>query len=578
MTHFIISKSKELSGTKIQLTHDWVLTLQKDRYEQYDKDGAKIIVIGDYIGQKEDLFTTSYNDIPKLRGNFYAIIIDDNEVSVYSSFLNVLPIYYTTDYAYISSSIHYIREQCKKEFLVDKKFILETLLFNYGFFNRTLYQDISLVPSNSYVLISKEDVEVKQHFEITSLFTQSASYGPKVADSLSALFIETAKQYFPDETFSIAFTSGFDGRTLVSCASYFNKDFETFSFGKRDNDDVIIPKENAAELDIPYQCFDLGSNTYIDKEYLDSTLSFITHAPGGNGFIYPHVLYSTKEVAKTSNYLLSGVVGSELFRALHLTGAITSQSLVDVFRSDSSQELADKIRNAAALQTVNKNEFKTEIEELIQELIAYKDSIPSDLTHNQKFYVFVFEEIFRKFFGQWISMQMQYLYVRTPFLDYEFIKALLQTQYAGANNDFLTENPLKRMKGQYVYADIIRKTNTKIYGQKTGKGYRPKDLRESIYLYKIIMPFLLKRFKRKVATPNLDNLGIISGVSTHKEHIKKLIDSSVYFDMPLLSKMLDELSPYTLEKERDHILMVLSIVLALQNDPKLNSKNLTHYA
>ncbi|MCX2762060.1 asparagine synthase-related protein [Aquimarina muelleri] len=576
MNHFIISKSnlQPFGQSEVKLTEQWNLTIQGKKYHDYNDTGTRIIVIGDYIGKKEDLFTTETNDIPKLRGNFYAIIIKNEKIKIYSSFLNILPIYHTVDNTYISSSVELIRKNSKANFSIDKKFILEILLFNYGFFNRTLYQDIQLVPCNYFLELQLEVVTMHKHFETASLFTQTSLKKQKKVNDLSTLFIKTTKFYFPETPFDIAFTSGFDGRTLVSCATYHNKDFKTFSFGKSNNDDVTIPKKNAEDLNIKYQYFDLGKKTYIDQDYYTNAKEYIKQYPGANGFIYSHFLYSTKKIATDTNYLLSGVIGSELFRALHITGAVTSKSLADIFISNTPQEIRNKISSSPAIKHLKKEEFETDLEELIQELITYKDSISKNLTKNQQFYTFVFEEVFRKFFGQWISMQMNHINVRTPFLDFKFITELLKTKYAGANNDFFTENPLKRMKGQYLYTDIIKKTNSKIYHQKTGKGYRPKDLRESIYIYKIIIPFLLKRFKRKTKTPNLDNLSIISGVLANKHHIKKCLEDVeyTYFDFSSINKMLDNLSPYTPEKERDSLLMMISVILAIKNNSLTNSK------
>ena len=569
MNHFIISKSNQQSfgQTKIKLTEHWDLIMQGKKYYDYSNTNTRIIIIGDYIGSKEQLFTVDTNAIPKLRGNFYAIVIKNENIKVYSSFLNVLPIYHTVNNTLISSSVELIRQFSKEDFSTDKTFILENLLFNYGFFNRTFYTDIKLVPCNYYLELQQETVIKHKHFETASLFNKNPLQGSKVADDLSTLFIETTNFYFPDTPFDIAFTSGFDGRTLVSCATHHGKEFKTFSFGKPNNEDVSIPKKNAADLNIQYQYFDLGKNTYIDQDYFTNATEYIKQQPGTNGFIYAHFLYSTKKIATHTNYLLSGVIGSELFRALHLTGAVTSKSLADIFMSSTPQEIKDKIINSPTIKYLNKDEFKTELEELIQEIINYKDSIPKNLTKNQQFYTFVFEEVFRKFFGQWISMQMSHVNVRTPFLDFKFITALLKTKYAGANNDFFTENPLKRMKGQYLYTDIIKKTNTKIYHQKTGKGYRPKDLREPVFIYKIIIPFLLKRFKRKTKTPNLDNLSIISGILANKDHIKEYLKDvgPAYFDFSSIHKTLDNLSPYTPEKERDTLLMMLSILLSIKN-------------
>ncbi len=576
MDQFIISKSKnKLVGKTHQLvlTPVWSLfTTEADSYVTYHKGNTKAIIFGDYIGTKEEFLASEHQDIPKLKGNFYAIVIQDENVKIYNSFLSILPIYYNTDFTFISSSIQCIKKQSPEDFVIDKKFILENLLFNYGFFNRTLYRGIQLTPSNCFLELTNDKVAVRKHFDTTSLFTQKPKKGKKVANQISDLFIETAKQYFPESSFDIAFTSGFDGRTLVSCATETAKKFDTFSFGKPENDDVAIPQKNATALGIPYQYFDLGQDSYTKKKYIENAKEYTEQSPGTNGLIYSHFLHSTKEIAKKSKYLISGVVGSELFRALHLTGAVTSQALVDIFASESDEEIRHKIANAKPLLAIRKQDFAAELEELIEELITYKKSIPNHLTANQQFYLFVFDEIFRKFFGQWIYIQMRYIQVRTPFLDYTFIKELLNTQYAGANNDFFTENPFKRMKGQYIYADIIRKTNTKIYHQKTGKGYRPKDVRESLYLLNIILPFIKKRLKRKVKQVNLDNLGIISGALQQKETFKKMIQDTSWTNKEYLIHTLDKLSPYTNEKERDTLLMSISILLAMENILLTNSK------
>lgn len=568
MNHFIIAKSyRKISGEIIiSLTDDIQLILQGKDFDHYEENGTKMIIIGDLIDSKETLFATKIEQIPRLKGNFYAIVVKKEEVRIFSSFLSVLPMYYTSDFDLISSSIDYIRENSPNVFTTDKKFVLESLLFNYGFFNRTLYKEVSLVPSNHYVRINRLATEIKKHFETTSLFTNTVRKGKKSAYTLSNVFIAMTEAYFPDQKFDVAFTSGFDGRTLVSCARYHQKMFATFSFGRSENADVYIPKSNATALGIPYRYFDLGDPNYIHTFFIKSAEEYIKTCPGGNGLIYAHFLHSTIEIAKDSEYLISGVMGSELFRALHLTGAVTSQALVDVFTNDTEKELSASIRNSKALKSIRLEDFEQELEELILELIAYKSNMPNEYTQNQQFYIFVFEEVFRKFFGQWIYIQMHHINVRTPFLDYGFIKELLQTRYAGANNDFFTDNPLKRMKGQFLYADIIKKTNKTIYHQKTGKGYRPKDIRESLFLPNIILPFIKKRFQRKVHKVNLDNLGIISGVLSQKEMFKKLIKHTEWVNSEYLCDVLENLSPYTNEKDRDTLLMTLSLSKALRQN------------
>ncbi len=570
MSDFIILNSKTDSvdtvGDKLELTRENKILIDGE-YTDYTSENSRVLIIGDYIGNEAELLNVSDNEIPKLRGNFYAIVVRDEMIKIYTSFFSILPIYYNTQRSIISSSIELIKKNDKQNFSIDKKYILENILFNYGFFNRTLYREIKLLPCHSYLTISSKKVFISKHYETIDLFSSKVNKGKKVSRELSDMFIETTKNYFPEAPFDIAFTGGFDGRVLVSCATHHNKKHSTFSFGRPKDDDVSIPKRNAEALNIPYQYFDLGSPNYYEESYYENAIEFASKGYKGNGFLYSHFLYSTKKISQQSQYLLSGVVGSELFRALHTTGAVTSEALVDIFKTTDDLELIKKIRNNKALKVLKKEEFAYELDELISELIIYKRALPMNLPLNQRFYLFVFEETFRKFFGQWIVTQQKHIKVRTPFLDFKFIQALLKTKYAGANNDFFTNNPIKRIKGQYIYADIIKKTNTLIYRQTTGKGYRPKDVRNFLYNYKILLPFLTKRLKRNVKKTNLDNLGIISGVKANQEKIRSIISKALFFDEVRLNNMLRELTPHTQEKVRDAFLMSLSILSNI-NKPK----------
>ncbi len=571
---FIILKEKESLlysvKTKLQLSEEWLL-LTNSTFLDFRQKNNRVIIIGDYIGTEQELFATKKNDIPKQRGNFYAIQIQQGVISIYNSFFSLLPLYYDLNSSIISSSIQLIKTYSPKEYNIDKKHILEKLLFNYGFFNRTMYEEINLLPCHRYIEIVNDNTTIHKHFEITEFFTDTPKKGKKVANNLSNLFIETSKHYFPNDHFSIAFTSGFDGRTLVSCASYYHKNFSTFSFGRSEVDDVQIPKNNSQEIGIPYHHINLGLSEYLKDGYYNNAEEYMSGAYQGNGFLQAHYAYSTKKIDSKSKYLLSGYIGSELFRALHGTGTVTTGALKDVFTISDENILKTKLETASVLRILHKNEFNNELNELITEILQYKRDLPKEISQNQQFYIFVFEELFRKFFGQKIAIQQKHIKVRTPFVDYNFVKALLQTEYAGANNTFFTNNPFKRIKGQYLYADIIKKTNKIIYKQTTGKGYRPIDVRNWLYRYHVIIPFLKKKIKRKVKKESLDFFGVISGVQHNKEEIMGLLNTTSFFDESKLREMLQELTIYSSARDRDLLLMALSIIKSTQIQHDLQS-------
>jgi len=166
--------------------------------------------------------------------------------------------------------------------------------------------------------------------------------------------------------------------------------------------------------------------------------------------------------------------------------------------------------------------FKTEMTELIREMDNYKLNLNKlNLTKNQKFYCFVFEEAFRKLFGMQIVSQMKYIKVRSPYIDFVFIENILKTKLAGIYNDFFTDNPMKRYKGQLFYAKVLQKTHKLLFRGITGKGYCPSDLLSVRGYSNIIFCYLRKKVKKKFNPPIVDNLKIVSGIQQHYNKFDK---------------------------------------------------------
>jgi len=123
-----------------------------------------------------------------------------------------------------------------------------------------------------------------------------------------------------------------------------------------------------------------------------------------------------------------------------------------------------------------KENIKAEIEIIYEQIIDYKKNQDSQLNVNQKFYIYLFEEVFRKYFGPELLIQNHYgLTNRTPFLDFGFIEELLKTELAGVNGSYLESNPFLRFRGQILYSYILKILNSPFLNLPTDRGYRPKD-------------------------------------------------------------------------------------------------------
>ncbi len=545
----------------IILNQNYVLYVQADKLNEYNIEDRRVIIIGDSFGEVDLNNMTLAQILYSLKGFYYIFEIGES-IKIASSLFNFLPIYYSENLNQISSSFSILSKHCVANKEIDKKYILEQLLFNFGFFNRTLLKSISLLKSNYYISISNNSYELVKHYDISKSFHSSKDTSTKTRRTLAKKFIDITQEYLPEDFFSISFTGGFDGRTLVSCASNSKRYFETFSFGKNADNDVVIPMRNAKELNIPYTFINLEEDTYIEN-YLKFSLNLVEDFGGFNGFIYSHFTYCTSQLSSKKKYVLTGYAGSEIFKTSLNAGAITSKALYDLF-SKNRCDFEKAILKSDSLKALKLEFYENELNELINELYNYKESLTQEITLNQKFYTFVFEEIFRKTFGVLTKAQMKYVNVRIPYLDIIFIEALLKTGFGGANNDFYSKNFIKRFRGQVLYGEIIKQTNEIIFKQKTGRGYKPSDLITPLGWVNILTPFIFKKINNKITKENLDNLSIISGVSINKDFFKSYLSKSIYFDINFLNHTLNNFSPNMNERERDLFLSSISLIYSIK--------------
>ncbi|RLD76806.1 MAG: hypothetical protein DRJ10_12980 [Bacteroidetes bacterium] len=530
------------------------------------------LFIGDVIppiGYKNDIVqycqSIAQNFIPEkirdLSGFFYLITLStqNNEISVYNSLFSILPLFYykQSNRLIIASNTAFIKNSTDTKLTVDKKYILEKLLFNYGFLNNTIYKEIKLVPSNSFMHIGQNKLSFTKHTDIRDFFVNNHISSKKTIQYLADLFIDQTIKYFPSEKSSIAFTGGFDGRTIISVAKNASIDFSAYSFGAKNNDDVSIPLAQSELLGIDFKPFFLEDKKYTD-DFLQVGKELIGLSSGMSSFLYTHFLYSTKELSEDTGVLLTGYFGSELNRSLNVAGAVTSRKLIDLFLLN-DQAWSERIFVTPRLNFLNRGLYKNELQELVDDVLEYKKELNYDMTLNQKFYVYIFEETFRKMFGSIIVAQMKYQKVRTPFLDFKYITELLKTSFAGVNNSFFTNNPIKRFKGQRLYAEIIKKTSPEVLKLKTGKGYAPNDLISFKGKYNILAPFFSKRIKRVISKPNLDNLLLLSNIFNNRQYFINNLNQTELYNNDLIKYKLSEFNGLINEVERDMIITSITL-------------------
>jgi asparagine synthase (glutamine-hydrolysing) len=439
--------------------------------------------------------------LKNIQGHYRLIIIDktDHSVITASSLFGILPVYYykVPGAVYISSDADSLSQQMGHAEL-NKRFILENILFYYQLFNQTVYKEINLLPAHHLLQVNANGMCCTKYFTVSDWFNRSPVPWKKSISGIAALFIDRVKQYFPEEKVMLALTGGFDSRTLVSCGLYHKKEFETYSFGNAVADDTQIASAAAARAGLKFNNI-LLDDGYITTQSLKEGLEFIQNSNGNGGFARAHYLYACKAVQSKTKYLITGNFGSEIFRAVHNAGAVISNNLYHLFTSPGFDKAVEAIESSPEFKWLNRSGIEKEWEELKTELAQLPVFNPqyAHLTLNEKFYLFVFEEVFRKYFGAEMVNQFKYLNNRTPFLDSIFLEALFKTGLPGVYSDFLENNPVKRYKGQVLYAHIIRKAFPAFLNIPTGKGYRPKDLLTFTGKLNILVNYFTKKLNRQ---------------------------------------------------------------------------------
>jgi len=501
-------------------------------YMQVSNPDSTLIWIGDLVVPESDLskkgFLKKLNDNFEIKkmlragGFYYCIrtIKQSNKIQVMTSFLNILPIYYIfhNERLFLSSNINSLYKKAQIPPEVSKSFILEKMLFNYPFKNKTIFKKISMLPGNHYIEIDQNGFRLIEHTDILEWVVDKPLSAKKSINGLVEKFNNRVKLYLPDQGYYLSFTGGFDGRTILSVSLKNQMKFNTYSFGSKENNDIKIPLEQSGLLGIHHKPFYLDELKYI-KESLKSGLELVEITGSMSNFSRAHYVYAVKEISKTHNYMITGNFGSEIFRAVHNTGVFVTPFLFGLFNGKNVQEFLENYPYDE-LNYLNRDLFTNEIKVLKDEIISdYYFTQPQN-EKNKIFYKYVFNEIFRKYFGAEIQMQNRYLFNRTPFLDYEIIKELFQTRLAGIYSNFYEHNPIKRFKGQLLYAHMIKENSDKLFYLKTGKGYSPSDLIHYWGKINLVKSFLKKRINRN--SNQGDMFGVNQAIKYNMNEISKI--------------------------------------------------------
>jgi asparagine synthetase B (glutamine-hydrolysing) len=362
----------------------------------------------------------------------------------------------------------------------DRVTIVEQLLYNYPVSNHTFIKNILTLPAAT-------------QFNCSGSLVQSSYWSPgelifasPLSKKKSLDLIDEALSHAVHKPFSghnnpvcVSLTGGWDGRLVISYVLKKYRDrLRVFSFGADNSPDITIPKEIAGKEGFSYTPVILNQD-YMDHFFIDTARNTIIYSNGVRSYRRSHYLYAMPLLAKESNTIVSGNFGDEMLKFSNVTPSeVISNELISLIQSGFSKRitLPDFEKNNVFSDFFN----QSDISELYSRLQLLEKEVTGYETLSQKYFHLKLTRIAPKFFGSEINSYNDYITNFSPFLDYEFLKALNQTCYAGIHYPFNVNKLKYKEMSTLLYAGLIKRNYKKLLYYPTDRGFSVADVTNTL--------------------------------------------------------------------------------------------------
>lgn len=443
-------------------------------------------------------------ELPKYTKGIYVLFIFDemqNQFHVISSRSGLYDIYYhiSNDFLILSSSSEFIIKNSGFNTILDSTSMLQTHIYDYPLGNRTLFKDLSLLEPGSILTYDLEQLVKTEYFNYrdslnsinTISWQETWEQVPHVFNNVLDLLVSK------NNNICSAITSGFDSRTNLSRLENLDKNVLYYSWGMPGSIELKIPKEISCKIGINYAPIPLNEDFEATYDYYAKQAIFWSDGRGTNR--RANHTYSYSELSKHSNYVLTGLIGSELIRPTNAVDHIFNQDFVDTFYSEDPLRIINAQLKQFKKQRILKNNWiRIAEEEYLTETNDYFESYHSINEKYKQLYYFALIEGFRKYFGHEIHGCRMYNFIMTPYIDDDFVDFLLSTPIPALNIKAFQRNPKTLRLGQMFYLPVLKKNKPELLRIRTGRFYKPSDLSSITYPLSILPGYFRKYLKQRI--------------------------------------------------------------------------------
>jgi len=488
-----------------------------------------------WLWKKHDIEITN-----KVTGIFNVILIErkKNNYLLFNSRFGMLPLYFSVknQYLYFSSRLESFTKTSFIENKINNSALMQFLVFNYPINNDTFIDGINMLPAAGFIINDSSIWATQKYWNTASLFRRkllNRNDSFELIDNSFTKIIDKISERAPSLYSSL--TGGWDGRLILSYLLDNDtiESIKLYSYGKKDFKDVTIPQELAEKIDLEYRPLYLDKN--YEKRFVEEALKTILLSDGFRTIQRTHYLYASSLIGEKAPMFLSGNCGSNIIKIVTEASPAYNKNLLRLFTADL---LIDEVKQIYKEYTSTNSLLSQppSLDQFINDIQSSEISQNKSFSKGEKFYDYLLSNSERKYFGAEMASYSSYIYNYSPFIDFDFIDAIVQTPFFGGHYRLLSKNIYQRQKIIKLYAHLLNEKNKDLAKFKTDRGF---PITAFLTWPELINAYIRLKIKKSNSKVDPDPYSMLKGIRSMAEDAKtnEMIDSSVLKDgfAPLFS-------------------------------------------
>jgi asparagine synthase (glutamine-hydrolysing) len=385
-----------------------------------------------------DLYLSKGRDLVHfVNGNFTLFIYHKKEKSllIANDRMGLRPLYYFSHNGRLCFSSEV------KALLADDEFpgkcnfqsVIDLLTYEYVLEDQTLVENIFVFPyaSTAFIKTDAEEIKPKRYWD----FNYQLENQPELTDGYMDKFLQVFKQAVdrtldsPYAPVGLPLSGGLDSRLIAAVIDKKYFPLHTFTFGESGCEDVKYAQRISHIIG--------GRHHYIPIKHAQLSSFFekgVSYCDGMFTCLHYHYLNMTDELAEHVKVALDGIAGDVLPRRMY--------SFLEGKDASTAYKAYDSFQESVR-QRIIKKEFSADLAAARQRFYALFEDVTKKCPANPVDYLNVTQRQ-RKFINYGKVGKRNYVEMRMPFLDYDFMDFCLTMPLAFRQNGELVKNVVRK--------------------------------------------------------------------------------------------------------------------------------------